>query len=73
MSFALVSGVDFMVAYAYLELSQGGVVWMLISLGSFEFGIEKEGNFEFVPHSSCGSRIKVYVCEKPPRGRKSMR
>ena len=52
MSFALVSGVDCMVAYAYLELSQGGVMWMLISLGSFEFGIENEGNCEIIPQGS---------------------
>ena len=32
-------------------------MWILISLGSFEFGIEKEGNCEFVPH---GSRMIVY-------------
>ena len=27
-------------------------VWILISLGSFEFGIEKEGNCDIVPHGS---------------------
>ena len=51
MSFALVSDMDCIVEDIYLELSQGGVVWMLISLEFFEFGIEKEENYEIVPHS----------------------